>query len=249
MQDHVTNSAAIASRFSVQISMKPITIKICGVRTTAAMAAALDAGADMVGLVFHPKSPRFISDDQAAGLAAQARGRALVVALVVDLDDTALLRITDQAMPDLIQCHGQEDAARLAAIRKLTGRPVMKAVGVASPDDLAAVAVMASAADHVLLDAKPPSGAAYPGGHGKPFDWSILSALQHDVPFILSGGLHAGNVTEAIRSLRAQGLSVNGVDVSSGVESGPGLKDIGKIRDFIAAARRAEFNTAQESTT
>jgi phosphoribosylanthranilate isomerase len=219
--------------------MSSITIKLCGLSTPQTMEAALDAGADMVGLVFHPKSPRFVDMSAAARLADQARGRALVVALVVDHDDDALAAIVAAARPDLVQCHGGEDAARIAAIRARTGRPVMKAVGVASTSDLERVTALAPAADRILLDAKPPSDAAYPGGHGKPFDWAILSALPADLRFMLSGGLHPGNVADAIRQIRAMGLGLSGVDVSSGIESAPGYKDIAKIRDFVQAARAA----------
>lgn len=219
--------------------MNPITVKLCGLNTPETMEAALEAGTDMVGLVFHPKSPRFVDLPTAALLAEQARSRAMIVALVVNHDDTALARIMQAATPDLIQCHGIEDAARIAAIRYLTGRPVMKAVGVATVADLASVTALAPAADRLLLDAKPPEDAAYPGGHGKPFDWAILSALPPDLPFMLSGGLNPGNVANAIRSVRAMGLNLTGVDVSSGIESGPGIKDIVKIRDFVEAARAA----------
>jgi phosphoribosylanthranilate isomerase len=219
--------------------MNPITIKLCGLSTPETMEAALDAGADMVGLVFHPKSPRFMEMALAARLADQARERAKIVALVVDLDDKRLNEIAAAAQPDLIQCHGTEDRARIAAIRTMTGRPVMKAVGVGNVADLAHVTALSPFADHILLDAKPPKDASYPGGHGKPFDWAILSALPVDVPFMLSGGLTPDNVAEAIRRIRGMGLSLTGVDVSSGIESAPGIKDIGKIRDFVAAARAA----------
>jgi phosphoribosylanthranilate isomerase len=239
MQDHVTVKAPRARGLQVAVRMNPITIKLCGLSTPETMEAALDAGADMVGLVFHPKSPRFVSFADAKRLAAQVRGRATIVALVVDRDDDALHGIMAAAQPDLIQCHGTEDAARIAAIKVLTGRPVMKAVGVGSVTDLAGVIALGAAADRILLDAKPPKDASYPGGHGKPFDWSILSALPQGLPFMLSGGLTPDNVADAIRQIRAMGLSLTGVDVSSGIESAPGYKDIAKIRDFVQAARAA----------
>ncbi len=231
--------------------MNPITIKICGLTTEATMAAALDAGADMVALNFHPKSPRFVALSAASRLAAQARearGRAQLVALVVDLDDEALRAITAATAPDLIQCHGQEDEARLAEIASLTGRPVMKAFGVAMPADLAGVAGFASAG-RILLDAKAPKDATYPGGHGKPFDWSILADLPSDLPFMLSGGLNPDSVATAITTVRGLGRALTGVDVSSGVESAPGLKDIDKIRHFIRAAREADAASIREPIT
>lgn len=239
MDDHVTSTASKASRLRVQTVMNSITIKLCGLRTPGTMEAALDAGADMVGLVFHPKSPRFVDEREASSLAALARGKATLVALVVDRDDEALRGIMAAASPDQIQCHGTEDAARIRAIASLTDRPVMKAVGVGCEADLEHVITLAPVADRVLLDAKPPKDAAYPGGHGKPFDWAILAALPPDLPFMLSGGLHPGNVAAAIRTVRAMGLNLTGVDVSSGIESAPGIKDIGMIRDFVQAARAA----------
>lgn len=219
--------------------MNSITIKLCGLSTPETMEAALEAGADLVALNFHPKSPRHVSLEQAKRLADQARGRAGIVTLVVDLDDRALGAIMAAAAPDLIQVHGAEDADRITAIRQLTGRPVMKAVGVGGFGDLATVTALAPAADRLLLDAKPPKDAAYPGGHGKPFDWAILSALPPELPFMLSGGLSPDNVADAIRRIRAIGLNLSGVDVSSGIESAPGYKDIAKIRDFVQAARAA----------
>jgi phosphoribosylanthranilate isomerase len=221
-----------------------ITIKMCGLGSHDVMAAALAAGADMVGLVFHPRSPRFVSGDRAAALASQARGQAMIVALVVNHDDEALSRIMDAAAPDMIQCHGSESPARLAQIRALTGRPVMRALGISGATDLLAVPEAAAAADMLLLDAKPPADAAYPGGHGQPFDWSILSGLDPAQPFMLSGGLNAGNVGEAITRIRAAGQRLTGVDVSSGIESATGIKDIGKIKEFARAARIAAGATA-----
>ena len=185
-----------------------------------------------------------MSDDRAAALASQARGQALIVALVVNHDDAALSRIMDVAAPDMIQCHGNETPARVAEIRALTGRPVMRALGISGATDLLGVPEAAAAADMLLLDAKPPADAAYPGGHGQPFDWSILSGLDPAQPFMLSGGLNSGNVGEAITRIRAAGQRLTGVDVSSGIESAPGIKDIGKIRDFARAARNAAGATA-----
>ncbi len=214
-------------------------IKICGLSTPETMAAALDAGADMVGLNFHPRSPRFVAPAKAKALAAQARGRTIVAALIVDMDDAGIDAVMEQAEPDLIQLHGSETTERADAIAERTGRPVIRALGIAGPDDLAAVRHHRPHADRLLLDAKPPKDAAYPGGHGRPFDWAILKGLDPFMPFMLSGGLTPENVGEAIRRVRGLGVTLAGVDVSSGVESAPGVKDPAKIRAFIENARKA----------
>lgn len=208
-------------------------VKICGLSTPATLEAALDARACMVGLVLVEASPRHVSLDAAAGLAAQARGRTAVVALVVDADDDALRLIVDALRPDWLQLHGRETPERTAAIRARFGLPVMKAVGVSRRDDLARASHYAGAADRLLLDAKPPSDAALPGGNGQRFDWRLLAGLDLPLPFMLSGGLTPGNVVEAVGIARPTA----GVDVSSGVESAPGVKDASAIRAFIDAAR------------
>jgi phosphoribosylanthranilate isomerase len=209
-------------------------VKICGLSTPDTMLAALDAGADMVGLVFHPRSPRFVTVERAVELARLARGRADIVALIVDFEPDAAAGLAESLKPDWLQLHGRETTAGVAAIKAATGLPVMKALGIAGPDDLAAIEPYRGVADLILLDAKPPKDAAYPGGHGRPFDWSLLASLDPGFRFMLSGGLDPGNVGEAIAIARPAG-----VDVSSGVESAPGVKDIGRIGDFIAAARKA----------
>ncbi|HRE21006.1 MAG TPA: phosphoribosylanthranilate isomerase [Rhabdaerophilum sp.] len=214
-------------------------IKICGLKTEEVIEVAIEAGADMIGLNFHPKSPRYVVPETAAGLAAIARGRTEIVALVVDAGPGQLNVLSAHVSPDLWQLHGLETPTRCGEIKEWRRRPVMKALGVATPADLAAVASYAPIADFILLDAKPPKDAAYPGGHGRPFDWNILSALPPDQPFMLSGGLSPENVGEAIRTVRGMGLNLLGVDVSTGVESAPGVKDPGKIRAFVAAAREA----------
>ncbi|MCA3595461.1 MAG: phosphoribosylanthranilate isomerase [Methylobacterium sp.] len=215
-------------------------VKICGLKTVESIETALTAGADMIGFVFHPKSPRFITTRLAAALADAAAGRAKIAALVVDPGDDQLAAINSAVSPDLWQFHGHERYERLRDVRAVFGLPVMKAVGVAEAADLPGAAAYARVSDRILLDAKPPKDAAYPGGHGKVFDWSILSALSPDLPFMVSGGLTPENVGEAIRTIRGMGLNLLGVDVSSGVESAPGVKDLGKIRAFIAAAREAD---------
>ncbi|MET0606827.1 MAG: phosphoribosylanthranilate isomerase [Beijerinckiaceae bacterium] len=217
----------------------PLTVKICGLTTPYALDVALKEGADMVGLVFHPKSPRYVRLEQASSLAAQARGEARVAALVVDAQDGALEAIRKAVGPDLWQLHGQESPERVAALRASLAGLAMKAIGVGEAADLRLIPAYAAVADHILLDARPPKDAAYPGGHGRPFDWAILEGLDHDQPFVLSGGLTPDNVADAIGAMRAMGLALAGVDVSSGVESAPGVKDPEKIRAFIAAAREA----------
>lgn len=213
--------------------MSPL-VKICGLSTPETLDAALAAGADMVGFVFFPKSPRNVSLDAAKALAARAAGRAKTVALTVDADDAEIASIVEALRPDMIQLHGRETPARVAEVRARFGIPVMKAIGVSSAEDLAAVPAHAAAADMLLFDAKPPKDAALPGGNGLAFDWPILSGLDLGKPFMVSGGLDAANVGEALALTRAQG-----VDVSSGVESSPGIKDPRRIAEFIAAARTA----------
>jgi len=209
-------------------------VKICGLTTPETLDAALDAGADMVGFVFFGKSPRNLSLDGAAALGARVAGRAQKVALTVDADDATLGAIVAALSPDLLQLHGKETPVRVAEIAALFRLPVMKALGVATRDDLAAARDYAPHCARLLFDAKPPEGAVLPGGNGLPFDWRILAGYDPGVPWMLSGGLTPGNVAEALRRTRAPG-----VDVSSGVESAAGVKDAGLIRAFVVAARGA----------
>lgn len=204
-------------------------VKICGLSTPETMDAALDAGADFVGLVFFPKSPRNVLLRPAAALAAQARGRARVVTLTVDGDDRLLGDIAETVKPDLFQLHGTETPERLSRIKALTGIPAFKALRVRDAADVARAKAYA-ASPFILYDAMPPEGAALPGGNGLTFDWTILREAAR--PFMLAGGLTPGNVAEAIRVTGA-----DMVDVSSGVESAPGIKDIALIRKFIEAVR------------
>ena len=213
--------------------MTPI-VKICGLSTAATLDAALESGADMVGFVFFSKSPRHIDWATAGALGRQARGRATIVALSVDADDDTLKHIVDALAPDLMQLHGSETPARVKEIRELFGRPTIKAIGVATHGDLAAAQTYEGVADHLLIDAKPPKGAALPGGNGRPFDWSLTRKFRPSLPWLLSGGLDPDTVEAAIALSGARG-----VDVSSGVESAPGVKDPARIRAFVAAARRA----------
>ena len=219
--------------------MTPI-VKICGLSSATTLDAALAAGATMVGFVFFAKSPRNIGYEQARALGAQVRGRARIVALTVDDDDDALARIVEWLSPDILQLHGREAPSRVTEIRQRFGRPTMKAIGVAAPADFAAAAPYDGVADFLLIDAKPAKNALLPGGNGRAFDWALARDFRPQTPWLLSGGLDPDNVAEAITLTGARG-----VDVSSGVESAPGVKDERKIRAFIAAARGA-FQRAAE---
>lgn len=212
-------------------------VKICGLKTEQALDAALDAGADLVGFVFFAPSPRNLLFDAARALGARVKGRAQKVALSVEADDALLDAIVAALAPDMLQLHGREPPERVAAIKARFGLPVMKAIPVETKGDLAAVPAYAHVADRLLFDARAPRDATRPGGLGKPFDWRLLENFDPGVPFMLSGGLDAGNLAEALRVTRA-----SGVDVSSGVERAPGEKDPDKIRAFVRAAREAAAN-------
>lgn len=212
----------------------PALVKICGLSTAETVAAALDAGADMLGFVFFPRSPRHVAVETAAALAGPARGRAQIVALTVDASDEALDAIVAGLSPDILQLHGAETPARAAAIRARTGIAVMKAIRVGEAADLAPVPDFAAHVDRFLFDAKPPPGltGALPGGNGLAFDWRLVRGLAPGRPWMLSGGLDPANVAEALDLTGAPA-----VDVSSGVESAPGVKDPDLIRAFIRAVR------------
>jgi phosphoribosylanthranilate isomerase len=207
-------------------------VKICGLSTHETLETALDAGADMVGFVFFPPSPRHLSLEAGRELGRQVKRRALKVALTVDADDATLDNIMDALSPDIFQLHGKESVARLRDIKRRFGRLVMKVVPVAIAADLAVLPGYAAIADRILFDARAPKDATRPGGLGAPFDWHLLENLDLKLPYMVSGGLHAQNVAEALRVTRA-----GGVDVSSGVESAPGVKDPELIKAFIRAAR------------
>ena len=209
-----------------------LTVKICGLRTPETLEAALEAGADMVGFVFFPRSPRHLQYSEARTLAAQVGGRAERVALTVDADDAMLASVIDALQPDLLQLHGSESIERVADIKARFGLPVMKAIGVSGRTDLARAAEYAAVSDRILFDAKPPKDARHPGGNGVSFDWEILAGLDLAKPFLVSGGLDAENVATALAITHAPG-----VDVSSGVESSPGVKDSARIAAFVLAAR------------
>jgi phosphoribosylanthranilate isomerase len=221
-----------------------IEVKICGIRNQTAMDAALEAGADFVGLVFFPPSPRALTPADSVKLADRARGRARIVALIVDADDALIKEIVEKISPDLLQLHGAESPARVAEIRERFGGSVMKAIPVSTSENLKVVPAYEAVADRILFDARPPEDATRPGGHGHAFDWKLIARLQRKKPFMLSGGLTPGNVTEAIRATRP-----DAVDVSSGVERSPGEKDPEKIRAFAAAARAAASHPAREKVS
>lgn len=214
----------------------PVEVKICGLSTAKTLEGAIIAGADFVGLVFFPASPRHVDLISARDLAEQARGRAKVVALVVDASDQLIQNIADHVRPDYFQAHGHEDPERVRAISHITGIPVIKAIKVLDAPDVLLARDFREAADMILFDAKSPAeiANALPGGNGLAFDWSLLGSERAPRRFMLSGGLTPETVTEAIRATAAPI-----VDVSSGVESSPGIKDLGKIAAFINAARAA----------
>jgi phosphoribosylanthranilate isomerase len=209
-----------------------LTVKICGLRSPEALDSAIEAGADMVGFVFFPPSPRHVDGALARNLGARVAGRALKVALSVNADDDFLAASIAALQPDLLQLHGRETPQRIAAVKARFGLPVMKAIAVETVADLACVPACAAVADRLIFDARAPREASRPGGLGRPFDWRLLKNLDPCVPFMLSGGLNRDNVAEAIDITGARG-----VDVSSGVERAPGEKDPDLIRGFIQAAR------------
>jgi phosphoribosylanthranilate isomerase len=214
-------------------------VKICGLSRPEALEVALDEGADMVGFVFFAPSPRHVSFEAARLLGERVRGRAQKVALTVDADDAWFEAIVAALQPDMLQLHGKETPARVAALKRRFGLPAMKAVPIEQKGDLAVTTNYVAVADRILFDARAPRDATRPGGLGRPFDWRLLENLALGVPFMLSGGLDAGNVAEALRVTKAPG-----VDVSSGVERAPGEKDPDKIRAFIRAARKAVLASA-----
>ncbi|MBN8959171.1 MAG: phosphoribosylanthranilate isomerase [Rhizobiales bacterium] len=220
----------------------PLIVKICGLKTAEALDAALDAGADMVGFVFFPKSPRNIALAEAAALAKCARGKAEIVALTVDAGDATLSEIVETVRPDWLQLHGAESTDAVAALREAFGLRIMKALPISTKGDLTRIDRYAAVADRLLFDAHPPKDATRPGGLGQPFDWHLLDGIRPRVPYLLSGGLDPSNVAQALAITNAPG-----VDVSSGVERSIGEKDPDKIRAFVKAARAAMQTPASVS--
>lgn len=210
-------------------------IKICGLKTDEAVAAALDDGASHIGFIFFPKSPRYVDPGEAGRLRQAAKGRAIAVAVTVDPDDVTLDAIVAAMQPDMLQLHGNESVNRVAEIKARYGLPVMKALALRERGDLEQIKPYLDVADRFLFDAKPPKGSELPGGNGVSFDWQVLSELDASTDYMLSGGLNASNIAEALRATNAPGI-----DISSGVESAPGVKDVGLIKDFFRAVRAAK---------
>ena len=211
-----------------------IKVKICGLTTAEDARAVARAGADYIGLNFYPPASRAISIDKAAAILAAIPPGVTRVALLVDPDDALVDRVIDPGF-DLIQLHGQETPDRVAAIRARAGLPVMKVIGVRNSADVDLIPRYVDVADQILIDAKAPKDSAIPGGHGVPFDWSLLAGRTWDIPWMLAGGLTPANVARAIELTGAAQ-----VDVASGVESSPGRKDLAKVRAFIDAARATQ---------
>jgi len=221
-----------------------VAVKICGLNEPDAVAAAVEAGADMLGFVFYPPSPRAVTPARAAELAAAVPARVLKVGLFVDVDDRAFADTLAALRLDLLQLHGAESVERVGEVRRRFGVPVMKAAKIAGADDVADAARYEGAVDRLLFDAKAPKElkGALPGGNGLAFDWQLIAGRAWRLPWMLSGGLDAGNVAQAIRASGA-----TAVDVSSGVESRPGRKEPRAIAAFVAAAKRAGAGTGMET--
>ena len=215
--------------------MTTLDIKICGLKTDEALAAALAGGASHVGFIFFPRSPRHVEPAEAGRLRRAALGKAKAVAVTVDAGDALLDAIMNAMAPDMLQLHGAETPARVAEVKARYGLPVMKALSVREATDISAARAYAGVADRLLLDAKPPRGSELPGGNGVSFDWRLLAGADAGLNYMLSGGINAANIGTALSLARP-----SGIDVSSGVESAPGVKDPALIAAFfraVAAAR------------
>ncbi len=215
-------------------SIMALDIKICGLKTAEAIAAAAGGGATHVGFIHFGPSPRHLTVDAMAALRPRVAPPVELTVVLVDPDDALLAEIATRVRPNLLQLHGQETPARVAAAKALTGLPVMKALAVGEAADLQRIGAYRGIADRILLDAKRPAGSNLPGGNGVSFDWRLLGELDPAQPYMLSGGINAGNVGEALARLAPAGL-----DVSSGVERAPGVKDASLIAAFFAALRAA----------
>ncbi|MFS2153007.1 phosphoribosylanthranilate isomerase [Rhizobium sp. Rhizsp42] len=213
--------------------MKP-DIKICGLKTAEAIDRAVTRGATHIGFIFFEKSPRYIEPDDAAKLADRVRGRAKIVAVVVNPTNDDLDEIVVTLRPDILQLHGDESPERVLTIKAVYALPVMKAFSIRTADDLKRVEAYIGIADRFLFDAKPPKGSELPGGNGVSFDWTLLSWLDGTVDYMLSGGLNKDNIAEALAITKAPGL-----DASSGLESAPGVKSVALIDEFFDAVEQA----------
>lgn len=214
--------------------MKP-DIKICGLKTPEAIDRALKRGATHIGFIFFEKSPRYVEPDVATKLAEPARGKAKIVAVLVDPTSDDLDEIVSLLKPDILQLHGNESPEHVLSIKALYGLPVMKVFSVRTADDLRRVEAYIGIADRFLFDAKAPKGSELPGGNGISFDWSLLGWLDGSIDYMLSGGLNKDNVADALANTKARGI-----DVSSGVETEPGVKSVAMIDEFFDAVERAE---------
>lgn len=214
-------------------------IKICGLKTDEALAAALAGGASHVGFIFFAKSPRYVDPAEAGRLRQAASGKAKAVAVTVDAGDAFLDEIVEAMHPDMLQLHGSETSERLAQLKARYGLSVMKALSVSEAADLERIKPLIGIADRFLFDAKPPKGSELPGGNGVAFDWRILAGLDAGVDYMLSGGLNAANIGDAL-----QLANPPGIDISSGVESAPGVKDPALIEQFFRAVRAARDDRA-----
>ncbi|MBZ9907355.1 phosphoribosylanthranilate isomerase [Mesorhizobium sp. BR115XR7A] len=214
-------------------------IKICGLKTDQAMAAALAGGASHVGFIFFPKSPRYVEPAEAGRLREAARGKASAIAVTVDARDAFLDEIVEKLQPDMLQLHGSEPPERVAELKARHGLPVMKALPLSEAADLERIKPFVGIADRFLFDAKPPKGSELPGGNGVAFDWRILAGLDAGIDYMLSGGLNAANIGDALRLANPPAI-----DISSGVESAPGVKDPALIEQFFRAVRAARDDRA-----
>ena len=217
----------------------PLDIKICGLKTADALAAALAGGASHVGFIFFAKSPRNLTPDEAGRLRQAIGGKAKAVAVTVDAEDALLDEIVEKMSPDMLQLHGHESPKRVAEVKARYGLPVLKAFSIREAADLDAIAPYVGVADRLLFDAKPPKGSELPGGNGVAFDWRLLTGLDPTVDYMLSGGLNAVNIGDALRFANPPGI-----DISSGVERAPGVKDVALIENFFRAVRAASGERA-----
>lgn len=216
-----------------------IDVKICGLKTPETVERAADLGATHIGFIFFPKSPRNIEPSDAALLADLVRGRVKIVAVTVDADNDDLDEIVSLLRPDCLQLHGSESPDRVLTIKAVYGLQVMKALSIRSADDLQKAGAYIGIADRFLFDAKPPAGSELPGGNGTSFDWTLLHSLDADIDYMLSGGLSKNNIQVALETTGARGI-----DVSSGVESSPGVKDTGLMNEFFDAVAKAGARTS-----
>lgn len=221
---------------SCHLASMKLDIKICGLKTAETVEHAVALGATHVGFIFFAKSPRHIEPADAAPLADLVRGRAKIVSVSVNADNDDLDEIVDLLRPDVLQLHGSENPERALTLKAVTGLEIWKAFSVSEADDLKKIEPYEGIANRFLFDARPPKGSELPGGNGVSFDWRLLGGLGGDVDYLLSGGLNKDNVAEAIRIARPPGI-----DVSSGVESSPGVKDLAMMDEFMNAVRGARL--------